>query len=109
MTTVCLLVKMKKYSFKPKSKWREMLGEKFIALNALAALIAVLLIFIFIFKESVPIFYDEEVQQEASLDKMTFKQVYYEGREPKWSWQPNSEVPKYSLLPLFWGLLKPRL
>lgn len=106
---MCLPLKMKKYNFKPKSRWRELIGEKFIALNALAALVAVLLIFIFIFKESVPIFYDPEVQEEASLDKMTFKQVYYEGREPKWSWQPNSEVPKYSLLPLLLGTFKAAL
>lgn len=97
---------MEKYRFKPKSRIREFIGEKFIALNALAALIGILLIFIFIFKEAVPIFTDREVQEEASLSKMLYKQVYYEGREPKWSWQPNSTVPKYSLLPLFLGTIK---
>lgn len=97
---------MNKYSFKPKSRIKEFIGEKFIATSALAAVVAILLIFVFIFKESLPIFYDHEVQQEASLDKMLFKQEYYEGREPKWSWQPNSEVPKYSLLPLVIGTLK---
>lgn len=97
---------MQRYKFKPKSKVREFLGEKIIAVNAFAALIAIFLIFIFIFKESIPIFTSEEVKQEASVDKMVFKQEYYEGREPKYSWQPNSEVPKYSLLPLFLGTLK---
>lgn len=97
---------MEKYRFKPKSRIREFIGEKFIALNALAALIGILLIFIFIFKEALPIFTDREVQEEASLSKMLYKQVYYEGREPKWSWQPNSTVPKYSLLPLFLGTIK---
>jgi len=97
---------MNKYSFKPKSRIKEFLGEKTIFISALAAVVAILLIFVFIFKESLPIFYDHEVQQEASLDKMVFKQVYYEGREPKWSWQPNSEVPKFSLLPLIIGTLK---
>jgi phosphate transport system permease protein len=97
---------MEQYKFKPKSKVREFLGEKFIAINAFVALISILLIFIFIFKEALPIFTSSEVQQEASLDKMTFKQEFYKGREPKWSWQPNSEVPKYSLLPLFLGTLK---
>jgi len=94
------------YNFKPKSRIRDFIIEKFIALNALTALIVIFLIFIFIFKESIPIFTSAKVQSEASLDKMTFKQQYYEGREPKWSWQPNSEVPKYSLLPLFLGTLK---
>ena len=92
---------MDRYEFKPKSKWLEQVGQKFITVNAYAALIAIALIFIFIFKESIPIFTDPEVKQEASVGKMTFKQEYYEGREPKWSWQPNSTVPKYSLLPLF--------
>ncbi len=97
---------MKELKFKPKSKVREFLGEKFIAVNAFAALISVLLIFVFIFKEAVPIFTDESIKEEASLDKMTFKQEYYEGRETKWAWQPTSDVPKFSLFPLVIGTLK---
>jgi phosphate transport system permease protein len=97
---------MERYQFKPKSRLREFFGEKFIAINAFVAILAILLIFIFIFKEAVPIFTDQEVREEASLDKMTFKQQYKEGRDPKWSWQPNSDIPKYSLLPLFIGTLK---
>ncbi len=85
------------------------MGEKFIAVNAMAALIAILLIFVFIFKEAIPIFTDQEIKEEASLDKMTFKQEYYEGRAPKFSWQPNSDVPKYSLYPLFLGTIKTAL
>lgn len=100
---------MRELQFKPKSRIREFLGEKFIAINALFALIAILLIFIFIFKEALPVFTDPEVKEEASIEKMTLKQEYYEGREPKWSWQPNSNVPKYSLYPLFLGTIKAAL
>ncbi|MEW6411683.1 MAG: phosphate ABC transporter permease subunit PstC [Candidatus Zixiibacteriota bacterium] len=100
---------MERYEFKPKSRLREFLGEKLISINAYAALIGIFLIFLFIFKEAIPIFTDPEVQQEASVEKMVFKQEYYEGREPKWSWQPNSEVPKYSLYPLVLGTLKAAL
>ncbi len=100
---------MQGYSFKPKSRIREFLGDKFIALNALISVVAISLIFTFIFKEAIPIFTDPDVKEEASLHKMTFKQAFYEGREPKWSWQPNSDVPKYSLLPLFIGTLKAAL
>lgn len=100
---------MSRLKFKPKSKLREFLGEKLIAVNAFAALIAIVLIFAFIFKEAIPIFTDDEVKEEASIGKMVFKQEYYEGRDPKWSWQPNSEVPKYSILPLFIGSLKAAL
>ncbi len=97
---------MRRLQFKRKSRLREFIGEKFIAINAYVALIAIILIFIFIFKEAVPIFTNDEIKQEASLDKMIFKQVYYEGRDPKYSWQPNSDVPKYSLLPLLIGTIK---
>ena len=100
---------MERLIFKPKSRWREFIGEKLISFNAYIALVAILLIFAFVFKEAIPIFTDSYVQEDASLDKMTFKQQYYEGREAKWSWQPNSEVPKFSLLPLFLGTLKAAL
>jgi phosphate transport system permease protein len=97
---------MRDLQFKRKSRIREFLGEKFIAINAFVALIAIVLIFVFIFKEAIPIFTNDEIKEEASLDKMVFKQVYYEGRDAKYSWQPNSDVPKYSLLPLFIGTIK---
>jgi len=97
---------MTKFKFKPKARWAEAIGEKIIAVSAFTALAAILLIFIFIFKEAAPIFYDHFVQEEASVDKMVFKQEYYEGREAKWSWQPESEVPKYSLWPLALGTIK---
>ena len=97
---------MQELQFKQKSRWREFLGEKLIAVNAMVALLAILLIFIFVFKEAIPIFTDSFIQEEASMDKLLFKQQYYEGRDEKFSWQPNSEVPKYSLFPLFIGTLK---
>lgn len=97
---------MRRYEFKTKSKFLEFVGEKFIAINAFAALIAILLIFVFIFKEAIPIFTDEFIKEEASVDKMVYKQAFSEGQDPKWSWQPNSEHPRYSLLPLFIGTIK---
>ena len=100
---------MNKYEFKPKSKIRELLGEKIIAISAFTAIVVILLIFIFIFKEAMPIFTSAKVQNEASLSKLFLKQQYYAGHEPKWSWQPNSDVPKYSLIPLFLGTLKAAL
>lgn len=97
---------MNKYDFKPKSRLKELIGEKLISVAALTALAVILLIFVFIFKESLPIFTSAEVQSEASLNKMILKQQYYPGHQPKWSWQPNSDIPKYSLAPLFIGTLK---
>ncbi len=100
---------MERYEFKPKSKVKEFLGERFIQITALSALIAVALIFIFIFKEALPIFTDDFVKEEASIDKMVFKQEWKEGGESTWKWQPESEAPKYSLLPLFVGTIKAAL
>jgi len=100
---------MQRYQFKPKSRMREFLGEKIIAVTAFTALIAVALIFVFIFKEAVPIFTDSFIQEEASLEKMAFKQEWVEGREATHKWQPESDLPKYSLLPLFIGTIKAAL
>jgi phosphate transport system permease protein len=97
------------YKFKKKSRSLEFVGEKVITITAFSAIIAILLIFIFIFKESVPVFTNPQVQNEAGVNKLTFKQVYYEGRPAEWKWQPNSEVPKYSLMPLLIGTLKATL
>lgn len=97
---------MERFEFKPKNKIGEFIGEKFITINAFVAVAAIFLIFVFIFKESIPIFTDAYVQEEASIEKMVTKQAFAEGREPKWTWQPNSENPRYSLLPLFIGTLK---
>jgi len=100
---------MNKYEYKPKSRLKELIGEKLIMISAMTALVTILLIFVFIFKESFPIFTNPKVQTEASLSKMILKQQYYAGHQPKWSWQPNSDVPKYSLMPLFIGTLKAAL
>src|SRR5512147_2715617 len=91
------------YQFKPKSKLREWLGEKLIALCALTSVLGILLIFVFVFKESIPIFTDPAVKEEASVDKLFLKQQFYEDRPAGYVWQPNSDEPKYSLLPLFTG------
>jgi len=109
LSAIAFRLEMEKYNFKPKSRLKEFLGEKLIAATALVAVVGIILIFIFIFKESLPIFTSHEVRKEASLDKMIFKQEFYKGREPKWSWQPNSDVPKYSLFPLFLGTIKAAL
>ena len=100
---------MSSIKFKRKSRWREFLGEKLIAMSAYGALLAIFLIFIFIFKESLPIFTNASVRQEASVDKLVNKQPFYEDQEPSWAWQPTSDQPKYSLMPLFIGTLKAAL
>ncbi len=100
---------MQAYRFKPKSRVREFVGEKIIQLSAFAALLGIVLIFIFVFKESLPIFTDPTVRSEASVDKLVFKQQFYDDQEPNWAWQPTSDSPKYSIMPLVVGTLKAAL
>lgn len=100
---------MQKYQFKPKSRLREFFGEKMIQLSAYAALLGIILIFIFIFKEALPLFTDQSIRQEAGIDKLVLKQRFYDDQEPTWVWQPNSDNPKYSLLPLVVGTIKAAL
>lgn len=74
--------------------------------SALLAIASLILIFIFIGKEALPILTSPEIQKEASLAKLYLPQPAKEGSKPEFTWQPVSEIPKYSLLPLMVGTLK---
>jgi phosphate transport system permease protein len=76
--------------------------EALIRLSAFSAILGLLLIFVFIGKEALPILTSPEVRKEAGLSTLLLAQ---EGPRP-YSWQPVSEVPKYSILILFVGTLK---
>lgn len=70
--------------------------------SALTALISLLLIFVFVGKEALPLFTSAEVKEEVSVSSLFLP---LEGKA-RFMWQPVSTVPKYSLLPLFLGTLK---
>jgi len=74
--------------------------------SAFLAIIALILIFIFIGKEALPIFTSAEVRQEAGLTTIFLPQPARQGGQDGYTWQPVSEHPKYSILPLFVGTLK---
>ena len=74
--------------------------------SAFLAIISLILIFIFIGKEALPIFTSAAIGEEADLGKLFLPQPTREGAKPEYTWQPISEVPKYSLLPLLAGTLK---
>lgn len=97
------------FQFKPKSKFGEFVGEKFIALVACSALIGILLIFLFIFREAIPLFTDDEARAEAGMSILFEPQSPQEGEPPIYRWQPVSNLPKYSLFPLMIGTLKAAL
>jgi phosphate transport system permease protein len=96
MQTVAAGVRKEAVSIRRKFRLKEFLIEKFILLNSWAAIIGVILIFLFIFKESLPLFTDREVQTEASAGK------FIQQKE----WQPVSDHPRYAFLPLLVGTLK---
>jgi phosphate transport system permease protein len=85
---------------------REWAIEAAITFVALTGIAAVVLIFVFVGREALPIFTSEEVRQETDLARMFLPQVWREGRAATFSWQPVSGVPKYSMVPLFVGTLK---
>jgi phosphate transport system permease protein len=74
--------------------------------SALLAILSLILIFIFIGKEALPIFTSAEIRKEVNIGKLFIPQQAREGAVTQYTWQPISEIPKYSLLPLFVGTLK---
>ena len=76
--------------------FREGAIEGLLRLSAVAAVVALLLIIVFLFREAWGVFASVEARSEAGLANLF--------GQPRW--QPVSEVPKYGLLPLFVGTAK---
>lgn len=70
------------------------------------AIIFITLIFVFTFKETLPIFIDPEVQKEANFHAFFFKAVEGPTITDRYIWQPTSDIPKVSLIPIILGTLK---
>jgi phosphate transport system permease protein len=75
------------------------LAELAIAASALVTVTGIVLIFVFVFREALPVLVDRETKLEANL-AMFFNPG---------SWQPVSDHPKYSFIPLLVGSLKATL
>ena len=73
---------------------------------ALTGIAAIVLIFVFVAREALPIFTSAEVQAEVDFPRMFLAQVLQQGRPAEYMWQPVGDVPKYSMIPLFVGTLK---
>jgi phosphate transport system permease protein len=83
------------------------LARGLIYFSAVVAISLILLIFVFVGKEALPVFYSKAVHEEVTLETMFLPQNYGTPEAPlPYVWQPVSEVPKYSLKPLFLGTLK---
>ena len=73
---------------------------------AFTAVAAIVLIFVFVAKEALPLFYDHEVRSEVTPSKMWFSQQWEHYDQPEHIWQPVSDVAKYAIWPLIVGTLK---
>lgn len=85
---------------------REKLIEGAITAVAFTGVVAIFLILLFVAKEALPLFVDVEALKEVSLSKMFLPQVLKPGKPATFVWQPVSDIPKVSLIPLFLGTLK---
>ena len=73
---------------------------------AVSAVVAIVLILVFIAKEAAPIFYSGAVRAEVTLTKMFVPQLWPGYDESASIWQPVSEIPKFGIWPLIVGTLK---
>jgi phosphate transport system permease protein len=91
---------------RPRERAAEWLIEQSIRASAFAVIASLGLIFIFIGKEALPVLTSAEVHQEVDLGRLFVKQTFRPGEPARFSWQPVSDVPQYSIAPLFLGTLK---
>ena len=83
-------------SLKKRFRLSEFVIEKVIFLSSFLAILSVILIFVFVFREALPVLTNPEVKKEASL-KLFFSTVI---------WQPVSDLPRYGLISIIVGTLK---
>jgi phosphate transport system permease protein len=85
---------------------REALVQGAITLVALTGIAAVVLIFVFVAREALPLFTNPDLAKETDLGRMFLPQIWRPGRPPSFVWQPVGSVPKYSMVPLLVGTVK---
>jgi phosphate transport system permease protein len=73
---------------------------------AISAVVAIVLILVFIAKEAAPLFYSKVVREEVTLNKMWAPQLWPGYDESASVWQPVAEIPKFGLWPLILGTIK---
>lgn len=87
--------------------WQDWLVRQVIYLAAVMAISLIVLIFVFVGREALPVVTSAAVHEEVTLETLFLPQAYGTEEAPlPYVWQPVSEVPKYSLAPLLLGTLK---
>lgn len=82
------------------------IAEKTIAALAMAAIAAIALIFVFIAREALPMFWERETSEELSIGDLFWPKEWRGYDEPVFVWQPVGATPKYNVVALFVGSLK---
>jgi phosphate transport system permease protein len=78
-----------------------------IKLLAFTAVAAIALIFVFIAKEALPLFWEPDAQREiGGLSALLVPRVWPGHFETAYLWQPVGDVPKMNVVPLFLGTLR---
>ncbi len=81
---------------KKRFRLSEFIIEKVIFFSSFLAILAVILIFVFVFREALPILVSPEVKKEASLRLFFSTKI----------WQPISDFPRYGLIAIILGTFK---
>lgn len=74
----------------------EKIGEGILFCAAILSIISIILIFVFVGKEALPLLYRHDIWEEVTLKQMFTTTI----------WQPVGGTPKFSVLPLILGTLK---
>jgi phosphate transport system permease protein len=84
-----------------KTRWPERAAEGLVKAVALASILSVFLIIVFVGKEALPVLTSSAVHREVTPGALILPHV-----PGGFLWQPVSDDPKYNILPLFAGTLK---
>ncbi len=72
-------------------------------MTAMVAIISIILIFLFVGRKALPVFTNESVRQTASVKEFFTRNGQSPDGKPAFVWQPVSDRPKYSFVPLIDG------
>lgn len=88
----------------PTPTWHRV-AERLIAVMALSAVVAIALIFLFVAREALPLFW-EAADEGLALRDLVLPRQWPGYDEPAVVWQPVGGTPKFNMIPLFVGSLK---
>jgi phosphate transport system permease protein len=89
-----------------RGRWTEWVAEKMIMMTAMIAIISIILIFVFVGRKALPVLTNERVRRTANIEEFFTRNGRSPEGKPAFIWQPISERPKYSFIPLIIGTFK---